>query len=308
MLRLVDMESRVTTGIRFSTEELTAADLVPYVIYDTSTGASYLQGLVEDYYAWRTVTVTSTGSTTDCYFDINNTNLYPSFTGALPDYTVLKPSLFKVVSYQEYAILQAVLARLDLVRRRYPNPGFAINSTNNIGQDGNVSFAGGFEKKLSIDELMTMIMGTIVEINATSPTTSFWPAFMSSSADKFTNPYNSVVGLPWNMLELVTLGVLIRGMYSIGMLEIDINFSASESGLQLTFDRDAKIKSWQDSMLQDYTKTKMEFKMEYVPNGYGVGTFGGAGLGVYGSLWNMASSGGSLAMSSLGFSRANVPL
>lgn len=308
MLRLVDMESRVTTGIRFSTEELTAADLVPYVIYDTSTGASYLQGLVEDYYAWRTVTVTSTGSTTDCYFDINNTNLYPSFTGALPDYTVLKPSLFKVVSYQEYAILQAVLARLDLVRRRYPNPGFAINSTNNIGQDGNVSFAGGFEKKLSIDELMTMIMGTIVEINGTSPTTTFWPAFMSSSADKFTNPYTAVVGLPFSFIEICTMGVLIRALFATGILEIDINFSASESGLQLTFDRDAKIKSWQDSLLQDYLKAKEQFKMEYIAAPLGLGTYASAGMGAYQTLFAATMSGGQIAASSLGYSRANVPL
>jgi hypothetical protein len=311
MLRLVDVTSKTSTEIQFRTQEITTPDSVPYVLYDTSTGASYLQGLIEDYYGWRSLTtLTSTGAS-DVYFSINNANIYPSYTDPLLDYTVLKPSLIKVMSYQEYVVIQNVLTRLDLVRRRYPNPGFAVSTTNSVGQDGTVSFAGGYEKKLTIGEIGQMMEGTIVEINATSPMTYFWPQFMSKESDPFSNPYGIVQGLPYDMVELIILGTLIRALMAIGILEVDISFSASESGLQITFDRASQIKGWRDALLTEYKETKAVFKWNYANHyGVGIGTTPWASQGLWGTLLNNVTYGGSLAYTSImGFAaKGNVPL
>ena len=311
MLRLVDVISKTSTEIQFRTQEITTPDSVPYVLYDTSTGASYQQGLIEDYYGWRSLTtLTSTGAS-DVYFSINNANIYPSYTDPLLNYTVLKPSLIKVMSYQEYVIMQNVLTRLDLVRRRYPNPGFAVSTTNSVGQDGTVSFAGGYEKKLTIGEIGQMMEGTIVEINATSPMTYFWPQYMSKESDPFINPYGIVQGLPYDMVELITLGTLIRALMALGILEVDISFSASESGLQITFDRASQIKGWRDALLTEYKETKSVFKWNYANHyGVGVGTLPFSAYGLWGTLVNNATSGGQLAYSTLlGIGgRGNIPL
>jgi len=311
MLRLVDVVSRTSTGVQFRTQEISVSDSVPYIVYDTSTGATYLQGLIEDYYGWRSLTtLTSTGAS-DVYFSIDNTNIYPSYTDPLLNYSVLKPSLFKVMSYQEYVIIQNVLTRLDLVRRRYPNPGFAVDTTNSVGQNGTVSFAGGFEKKLTIGEIGQMMEGTIVEINASSPMTYFWPQYMSKDADPFTNPYGIVQGIPYDMIELIILGTLIRALMAIGILEVDISFSASESGLQITFDRASQIKGWRDTLVTEYKETKSQFKWNYANHaGVGIGTTPWSAMGLWGTLLNNATAGGNLAYTTImGFgAKGNVPL
>ncbi|HRZ18504.1 MAG TPA: hypothetical protein P5136_00365 [Methanofastidiosum sp.] len=308
MLRLVDTLTRTQTGIRFATREISTADVVPYVIYDTSTGASYALGLIEDYYGWRSLTyLTSSG----VYFDVNNSDLYPSYLDPLASYSTMKPSLFRVMSYQEYVILQNVLIRLDLVRRRYPNPGFTVDTTNSVGENGVVSFAGGFEKKMTIGEIGLMMEGAIVELNASSPMTSFWPSFMSSTADVFTNPYTAVQGIPYDMVELIVLGTLIRCLIAVGILEVDIHFQASESGLSITFDRATHLKGWHDALLTQYKEMKAQFKWNYANHaGVGVGTVPWAAYGIWGTLLNNVSYGGQLAYTSImGFgAQGNVPL
>jgi hypothetical protein len=311
MLRLVDVTSRTATGIRFQTQELSQPDQVPYVVYDTSTGASYLMGLIEDYYGWRTTTVLTSAGSTTVYFDISNSNMYPSYIDPLSNYTVLKPSLFKIMSYQEYVILQNVLTRLDLVRRRYPNPGFTVDTNNSIGQYGTVSFSGGFEKKLTVGEVGQMMEGSIVEINATPPMTFFWPAYMTTTSDIFQNPYGVAQGLPYDMVELVTMATMIRALMATGILEVDIHFNASESGLQITFDRSDKLKGWRADLVNDYKDQKNLFKWNHANHyGVGIGTVPFAAYGIWGTLLNNATYGGSLAYTSvMGFgAKGNVPL
>ena len=308
MLRLVDIVEQNSDNILFRTEEITAEDIMPYVIYDTSTGTTSPD---EDYPAWRaTTTETATGAD-GADFSIDNTNLYPSYITNISDYTALNPRLFKVMSLIEYQMLHSVLVRFDLVRKRLPNPGITIDSTDGIGQDGAVSFAGGFEKKMTIGEVMLMMAGTIVEVNGAPPRTSFWPAYHTTESDKINNPYFKANGIPNDMVELVQLGTLIRCLISQGIMEVDIHFNTSDSGLQLTFDRAGQIKTWYDSILAEYKDMKSLFKWNHANHGgVGVGTVPFSAMGIWGTLMNNASYGGTLAVQTvLGFSsRGNVPM
>src|SRR5271157_5515123 len=128
MLRLVDISSIATDSIVFHTEELTTDDLVAYVVFDTSTGvAASPYALMDDYVGWRVQTVqTSTGDAVT--LTIDNSHLYPSFSKTIPDYTELGIPLFSILTRVEYEILHNTLLRLDLVRRRMPNPGFILSS------------------------------------------------------------------------------------------------------------------------------------------------------------------------------------
>ena len=301
MLRLVDVVTRTATGVRFRTSEISSADVIPYVIYDTSTGSTYSLGQIEDYYSWRPTTVLTTTGAANVYFDIDNTNIYPSYEDPLSNYSSLRPALFKIMTYQEYVIIQNVLTRLDLVRRRYPNPGFTVNSTNSVGENGTVAMAGGFEKKLTIGEIGQMMEATIVELNATSPMTYFWPQFMTTTSDVFTNPYMAVQGLPYDMIDLAVLGTMIRCLMALGILEVDLHFTASESGLQITFDRATQVKGWRDALLTEYKETKAVWKWNHANHaGVGIGTTGFASVGIWGTLLNnVTSGGGQLAYSSL---------
>lgn len=309
MLRRVDITSIGNTQIAFSTEELVDADLVAYVVYDTSTGNS--PNVIDDYPAWRCITTkTSTGATT-VQFSISNSNLYPSYARQIVDYTTLNPRLFKVMTLQEYDILQDVLIRFDLVRRRLPNPGVSISSIDGVGEDGVVAFTGGNEKKKSVEEIMRMIVGSVLEINGLPPRTAFWPFFETVEGDKINNPYMRPQGLPNDMIELIKLGALIRCLISAGIMEVDISFSTSDSGLQLTFERHSAVKGWHDALLQQYDKDKTLFKWNHANHaGVGVGTVPWAAYGIWGTLMNNVSSGGQLALTSiLGFSaRGNVPM
>ena len=300
MLRLVDISSIATDSIVFHTEELTTDDLVAYVVFDTSTGvAASPYALMDDYVGWRVQTVqTSTGDAVT--LTIDNSHLYPSFSKTIPDYTELGIPLFSILTRVEYEILHNTLLRLDLVRRRMPNPGFILSSTNNIGQDGTVAMSGGFYKKMTVYEVMQIIMATIVEINCTSPRTNFWPIFQDIAADKSNNPLRSFHGFPFELIDLCTTGAIIRCLIALGLLEVDINFSTSDSGLQLTFDRVSHTKGWHDSLLQGYKEEKYKMKMNYA-NHYGVsvGTLPFAALGAWGTLVNNASAGGQLAMTTV---------
>ena len=309
MLRLVDVVSRTTTGITFRTAEIVDAGVVPYVVYDTSTGVSI--SAFDDYYGWRALTVkTSTGSTTTD-FTINNSNLYPSYTDPIPDYTLLSPKLLCVMSLNEYQILHNVITRFDLVRKRLPNPGIGVSSTNDIGQNGTVSFAGGHEKKMTVLEIMQMMTGTIIELNGTPPRTTFFPLFQSAEADIATNPYTKNMGFPLDMSELVVMGTLIRCLIATGLMEVDMSFSVSDSGLQLTFDRVSHVKGWHDALLTEYKEQKTLFKWNHANHrGVGIGTSPWSAMGIWGTLMNSASYGGQLSLQTvLGInSRGNVPM
>lgn len=295
MIRLLDVVSRNATEVMFKTPEISTVDTIPYVVYDTSTGVANM----EDYIGWRSLTFTSTGST-DLYFKIDNTNLYPSYLDPITDYSTLRPALFKVMSFTEYNILQHVLTRLDLVRRRLPNPGYTVSSTNSVGQNGTVSMSGGFDKKFSVTELVQMIEGAIIEINWTSPMTYFWPLYMTAAQEVQTNPYSRSEGLPFAMVDLITQGAILRALVAWGILEIDMSFSTSDSGLQITFDRVAHVKGWHDSLLMDYQKQKDLFKMNFANHsGVGIGSTPYALQGIFGTALNNVSSGGNLSMTSL---------
>ena len=307
MLRLIQIIESAVDHITFETEELTDTNLVPYVIYDTSTGVSI--NLMDDYPGWRSLTVeTSTGLQR---FTIRNSNLYPNYSRAITDYTGLSPRLFRVMSLQEYNILIDVLIRFDLVRRRLPNPGIGIASTDGIGENGVVAFTGGHEKKMTVDEIMRMVEGSILEINGTPPRTSFWPMYQNLESDIGYNPYRYMGGIPNDMMELVKVGALLRCLMAVGLLEVDISFSTSDSGLQLTFDRAEKIKGWRGELLNEYKDQKTLFKWNHANHaGVGVGTVPWSAVGIWGTLMNNLSSGGQLALNSvLGFtSRGNVPM
>ena len=306
MLRLVNIVSQDASQITFQTEELGEEGSVVYVIYDTSTGVSIAER--EDYLGWRAVaSETSTGYA----FTINNSNVYPSFSGPISDYSDLSPRLFRTMTLQEYSMLHDVLIRLDLVRKRIPNPGVTVQGTDRVGEDGVVSFAGGFEKKMTVDEIMRMMEGAIFELNATPPRTAYWPIYDTEDSDKLYNPYLRASGIPADMGEVAKLGTLIRCLVSVGILEVDISFSTSDSGLQLTFDRAGQIKGWADALLNEYKEMKALFKWNHANHaGVGVGTVPWAAYGIWGTLMNNVSYGGQLALHSvLGFTaRGNVPL
>jgi len=306
MLRLVDVIERETDSVTFQTTELVADDLVTYVVYDTSTGVANM----EDYYGWRTTT-TADDDGESVEFSIDDSTKYPSYISSLTDYSILRPALFRVMTLHEYLILDDVLTRLDLVRRRLPNPGFGVSSTNDVGQNGTVTFAGGFEKKMTVGEIMRMMEGTIVELNSTSPQTSFWPMYSNMDNDKVSNPYRQQGGIPYDMRDLVVLGTMIRCLMALGILEVDLSFSSSDSGLQITFDRASHVKGWHDALLQEYKESKAQFKWNHANHaGVGVGTTPWAAYGIWGTLMNNVSNGGQLALNSvLGFNASgNVPM
>jgi len=308
MLRLVSIYEQTADHITFQTEELSDS-VVPYVVYDTSTGVSI--NVQEDYPSWRCVAIeTSTGSSV-CSYTINNTNLYPLGAKAISNYTTLNPRLFKTMTLQEYSIINDVLIRFDLVRKKMPNPGIGIASTDGIGEDGVVAFTGGNEKKMAVGEISAMMEGAVIEVNGTPPRTGFWPMYLTVDSDKTYNPYYSNAGIPNDMMELVKVGTLLRCLIAMGIMEVDISFSTTDSGLQLTFDRATPIKGWHDSLLTDYKEMKTLFKWNHANHaGFGVGTVPWAATGIWGTLMNNATIGGTLGLNSvLGFtSRGNTPL
>jgi len=309
MIRLLDIASKTTDNVIFKSIEANSIDKMTYVLYDTYPEESVLN--LPDYITWRSKTYEDS-TLNNIVFKIDNANLFPSYTAPLQDYTILSNRGFKVVSFMEYEILQALLTRIDLVRRRLPNPGSTISDTDGIGQGGVVSFAGGFDKKFTIDELMQFIEGTLVEINIHPPATTFYWYFTSEQEEtSYTNPYNFYNGVPYKMFDLLVQGALIRALISWGILEVDIHFSASDSGLQITYDRVGHVKGWHDTLLAEYTKQKDLVKWDCV-NSYGiaVGTVPFAALGIIGAATNMIQEHGVLPMNTLVgfFSRGYTPL
>ena len=308
MIRLYSIPSRTSTGITFRTSELgTQADLVPYVVYDTSTGVVGTQ----DYLAWRTTTVKSSTGNVSVDFTINNSNLYPGYTTALPSYTPLNAKLLKAMTYDEYMLLTNLITRIDMVRRRYPNSGTVIKDVDGIGDGGVVSFDGGWEKKFSVEELMVCIGGSLVEVNIHPPATSFYWRYLTTQDDIQTNPYMSRNRIPYQLTDLILQGAMIRALIMWGILEVDVNFSTSDSGLSLTYDRVGHVSGWTDKLLAEFKAQKDFIKWDFV-NSYGVavGTLPFSSMGIMDAVANMASSSGILGMSTIlgGISSGNMPL
>lgn len=294
MLRLVDIQEKNSSNIIFSSPEVLVDDVLTYVIYDTSTGYTTL----EDYVTWRTPTSTTVGID-DKTYTINDNVLFPSYQTGV-DYSQLSNRLLYTMSFSEITILQHVITRIDSIRKRLPNPSYSIDSTNSVGQNGTVSMSGGFDKKFSIAELMQMIEGSIAEINWTSPKTSFWPIFMSTEAEKQTNPYLKNTGIPFDMFDLIVQGAVLRAMVAWGILEIDLSFNISDNGLNISFDRVSAIQGWRTTLLTEYKEQKGQFKWKYANHaGVGVGTIPYSMQGLLGIAINNVASNGSLAMSSL---------
>jgi hypothetical protein len=308
MLRLVDIPYQDTTTVTFYTEEILAEDVMTYVVYDTSTGYTTLQ----DYYAWRATTYTSTGMD-GVGFVISNAELYPKYTPSITDYSILDKQLFYVVSSAEYQILKHVLDRIDLVRKRLPNPGTVIEDIDGIGDGGVVSMAGGYPKKFSISEVMRFIEGALIEINIHPPSTQFYWNFTSSDVDKINNPYlkESAVGIPYRITDLLVQGAMIRALVAWGILEVDLNFTTSDSGLQITYDKVNYVASWMDRLLVSYQKEKELVKWDFANHaGIGVGSLPYEATGIFGTALNMIQHSGIMPLTSmLGFNiRTNVPL
>jgi len=308
MLRLVEATEQDTTHVKFETEEIGDDDMIAYVIYDTSSGISTMQ----DYYHWRATT--STGEDI-VGLTIDNTNKYPKVSANISDYTIFDPALFKVMTWAEHEIIQMLLTRVDLIRRRFPNPGVTISDTDGVGQQGVLSFSGGWDKKFSLEELRQMIEGTLLEVNIHPPTTSFYWAYNSTAADKLSNPYlrnTGISGIPYQLVDLIVQGAMLRCLNAWGVLEIDISFSTSDSGLTITYDRVSKIASWMQALLTEFKAQKEFIKMDFV-NSYGVGVgsmpFGATAL--WGMLMNNVTgpTGMTPLSSMLGFGiRANSPM
>lgn len=309
MIQVLDVVEQATSSITFTTEELTSDDYRCYVVYDTSTGHTTLN----DYYSWRVDTYTSTGLTNACGFVINNSCLYPRLTTPISDYSSLNTSLFYGLTRTEHFILMSLIDRIDLVRKRLPSPGTVIEDVDGFGDNGIASVAGGYYKKFSVSELMRYIEGTLIEINLHPPATTFYWDFTTTDTDAITNPYirQTAVGVPYPFVDLVIQGAMIRALVSWGLLEVDLHFSTSDSGLTITYDKSMQVQSWMDRILTTYTKEMDLLKWNYANHaGVGLGSLPYSATGVWGTAMNMIANSGIMPLTSmLGFNiRSNTPL
>ena len=313
MIKLFNVVDKTAAGltIRVDRKIIPHNDYAVYVIYDTDVVDTQHQ----DYYTWRCITrdVPNTVPNYELFVDIvlDNSALYPAFSEIVADYTTLANSLLKIVSLQELEILETLKSRVDLVRRRLPNPGTFINDTDGIGDGGVVAYAGGFYKKFSIDEYLQFINGTLIEVNIVAPATKFWWDFSHKDADLNPNPYSHYRGVPFQLTDLLVQGSTIRALYAWGLLEVDLGFQTSDSGLTISFQRSPQIASWIQTFIAEYEKQKRITKMDFV-NSYGVavGTSPYFIAGLYGKMVGMTAINGNIALNTLlGFnSGSNRPM
>ncbi len=303
MLRFFDIFEKTSTGIsiRIDRQFIPSADYVVYAVYDTSTGVA----ATEDYYMWRALTVDTpnTVSNYQNYVDVTLTNakIYPSYKPGVGNYLNLSDRLIKFITLQELEIFDALRTRVDLVRKRLPNPGTVINDTDGIGDGGVVGYAGGFDKKFSFEEYLQFINGSLIEINLTPPVTEFWWNFSSNSTDMITNPYlRQDNGVPFKIQELIILGGIIRSLVAWGLLEVDINFNTTDSNLAISFDRAGQVSGWMQNLLNEYNSKVKLFKWDFVNSyGVGLGTTPYQLLGLWGKMAGMTMQGNTLSLNSV---------
>ena len=305
MLRLYDITSRTSTGVSFSTYQMHPNKNIAYVVYDTSTGISGM----EDYYTWRAMTSTGNADAHQAVFTISNSVVYPTYTDPIPDYRIFSPKLLNVCTFQEAQLIENLITRIDMVRKRLPNPGRVVSAYSSVGQDGVVSEAGGYEKKFSIKELIQFIEGAIVEINIHPPATVNYWWFTTDQSERSPNPYNwtPTNGVPYKWMDLIVQGAMIRALIAWGILEVDVHFSTSDNGLQITYDRVGYVSSWFDKILAEFKAQKDLVKWDSVNSmGTGVGTIAFAATGFIGAVAGQITQNGILPMNSLmGFSNSS---
>jgi hypothetical protein len=236
------------------------------------------------------ISVLTQGRDDTVALSVSNQTLYPKLRPNLRDYSILRGLQFNITTEYEWDLVQSVLNRIDIVRRRYPNEGSRV-----LG----MGFSGGYEKKFAMQEILDFIYQTVVEINLHPPMTGAWFQFtiQSSTANSY-NPYNNVFGVPYAWKETVVLGACIKALVARQIFEIDTNFNLSDQGLTISYDRDSKLGGMIGAMIQDYDVKKKKLKWNYVTNA-GVRSF----FGFSGSYLNFIARhlqiNGQLAISSL---------
>ena len=303
MVKMFDIFEKTSTGIgiRVNRKIIPNADYAVYVIYDTSTGVVGLP----DYYLWRCVTTDTPNAVTNYadYVDIslNNSCVYPSYTPSVPNYLQLSNHLIKLITGQELDILNNVMLRVDMVRKRLPNPGVVIDSTANVGDNGVVDYSGGFSKKFTVEEYLQFINGSLIEINITPPATKMWWTFVPNDIDMNPNPYLAThTGVPVKVSDLIVQGSIIRSLVAWGLLEVDIAFNSTDSNLAISFDRGGAVQSWMTTLTNEFTRQLKLAKWDFV-NSYGVaiGTSPYQLLGLWGNMCGTLSQNGVLSVNTL---------
>lgn len=240
------------------------------------------------------VTQQSNGGTSVTAFGISNENLYPILRPKLPDYNVLRPLQFNVMTEMEWDIILSSLRYIDLVRSRHPNLG-----QRKLG----MGFSGGFEKKFSIEELLDFLHQTVVEMNIHPPATMFWFQYVAtpSSSSGSYNPYFVQSGIPYFWKDALVKGVVIKAILSRQIYEIDTNFNISDSGLSITYDRDSRLSGVLQGLIEQFQDLKKKIKWQHAPHGgSGIGTFFGfGGNPIYQNVINSLNLTGSIGLRSL---------
>ncbi len=313
MVKFFDIIEKTNALIRIRVDRkiIRSSNLAIYAIYDTDPSDTTRR----DYIQWRVISedVDPTVPDFDKYVDIvlNDSKIYPSYESIVVDYTTLEDSLLRLVSSQELEILRYVKDRIDLVRKRLPNPGTYINDTDGIGDGGIVAYAGGFYKKFAVGEYLDFINGALLEINITAPITRFWWEFLSVDMDMNPNPYKQRLGVPVGLQDLIVQASTIRALESWGILEVDLGFQTVDSGLSISFNRSPLVKSWLNDFINRYESQKRVVKMNYANHhGVGVGTSPLMIGGIYGRMVDMSQLQNTVGLNTmLGFgSSSNRPM
>ncbi|MEO0075017.1 MAG: hypothetical protein ABIK31_02780 [candidate division WOR-3 bacterium] len=240
------------------------------------------------------ITAVSDGGVNIPAFSITNSNRYPLARNTIPDFTRLRPLQFNVLTEFEWKIIQSVLKRIDIVRRRYPNLG-----QRQLG----LGFSGGFEKKFSIEELLDFLYQTTVEVNLHSPATQFWFVFpkQTSRIISTVNPYYVNYGVPLDWYDVLVDGTVIKALLARQLFEIDTNFTISDQGISITYERDSKLSNVISSLLNEFTNKKTRLKWQYAPfANTGVGTyFGFSGYHYFNQIAGLLTNKGTIALRSL---------
>lgn len=201
----------------------------------------------------------------------SNNGLYPILRPPVPDYSVFRDLQFNLMTDYEWRLVQSILRTIDLVRRRHPNEGRRV-----LG----MGFDGGYEKKFSIEEILDYIYQTVIEINLHSPMTRFWFRFPTyqNAINAISNPYHVNQGVPPEWYEMIVKGATIRALIAKQLYEIDTNFTISDQGLSVTYDRDGKLGGVVSALVTEFDAKKKAAKWNNAPHsGSGVGTYFGFG-------------------------------
>lgn len=232
----------------------------------------------------------------DSYIGVmaSNNGLYPIARPQIPDYTVFRDMQFNIMTDYEWRLVQSIFRLIDIVRRRHPNEGRRV-----LG----MGFDGGYEKKFSIEELLDYIYQTVIEINLHNPMTRFWFKFptFQNSISAVANPYHINQGIPAEWYEMIVKGATIKALIAKQLYEIDTNFTISDQGLSVTYDRDGKLSGVISALVTEFDAKKKAAKMNNLPHaGSGTGTYFGFGGHPYlQHIMSNLTTNGTLGLSSL---------